>query len=99
MADLSFTGRKTTHFEGTLAGRAQAWLKGLFGHYSQWHSDHVAGRELRRLDARLLADIGLARNEASGAVEELPERQSAEPVRAPRRPATKAEAPTSYRDL
>src|SRR6185369_11268714 len=96
MADLSFNERKTTHFVGASANGTWSWLTGLFGHYFQWHSNHVAAQNLRRLDDRLLADIGLKRNDFSGAVEELPERLSAAPVRSVRTPAGRAEAIASY---
>ena len=82
MADLSYTERKSTRFVGASAGGGSpSWLTGLIGQYYQWHRTRVAARNLRRLDDRLLADIGLKRNEASGDVEQLPERQAAIPMR------------------
>lgn len=99
MADLSYSERKTTHNVGTSAGGTWSWLAGIIGHYFQWHSAQLAEQNLRRLDDRLLADIGLKRNDASGAVEELPERLSAAPVRSARTPAGRAAAIASYRNL
>lgn len=99
MADLSFGERKSTHIVGASTGSAWSWLAGLIGHSVQWHNARLVEQNLRRLDERLLADIGLKRNDASGAVEELPERLSALPVRSARTPAGRAEAIASYRNL
>ena len=81
MAELSYTERKSTHCDENTAERLWRYLAGLAGGVATWYSANLADRNLRRLDDRLLADIGLTRDEASGAVEELPERLSAEPVR------------------
>jgi uncharacterized protein YjiS (DUF1127 family) len=99
MADLSYTERKSTHFGRASSDGAWSWLAGIIGHYFQWHSTRVAEENLRRLDDRLLADIGLKRNEASGAVEELPERLTAAPIRSPRTAVGRAEAIASYQNL
>lgn len=99
MAELSYTERKSTQFNESLTDQLRRHLSGLARDLGRWHNAHLADQNLRRLDDRLLADIGLARDEASGAVEELPERLSADPVRPARPMPDRADALARYRNM
>lgn len=99
MAELSYTERKSTRFNENLTDRLWRHLTNLARDIVGWHGAHVADRNLRRLDDRLLADIGLKRDQASGMLEELPERLSAAPVHPARVVPDRASALASYRNL
>ncbi len=80
MADLCSDARKTTRFSEDFLARLGRYLVDL----NQARRDRAVLRALGRLDDRLLADIGLGRDEPGGALRRLPENLSAAPVR-PRR--------------
>lgn len=96
MVELSHPERKSTHFGEKLTDILWRLARDLG---LSPGADRAVDQNLRRLDDRLLADIGLRRDQASGAVEELPERLTAEPMRPVRTASDRASDLGSYRNL